>query len=108
MAVNNINGLNGQTAPRTNEGGKVSVTRGNEAQSQKGAEGAAAAASSDSVSLTDTAARLRSLESSLAEMPEVDNERVAAIQQAIEDGSYEINAASIADKLLNFEASFGE
>lgn len=106
MAVNNINGLNGQTTPRTNEGGKVSVTRGNEAQSQKGAEGAAA--SSDSVSLTDTAARLRSLESSLAEMPEVDDERVAAIQQAIEDGSYEINAASIADKLLNFEASFGE
>jgi len=107
MSINNINGLNGQGAPRTNDGGKVSVARGNESQARNGTEGSTQAAS-DSVSLTDTAARLRSLEASLAEMPEVDNERVAAIQQAIEDGSYQVNAERIADKILNFEASFGE
>lgn len=107
MAVNNINGLNGQGAPRTGDGGKVSVARGNDTQAQKGAAGTPSPVS-DSVSLTDTAARLRSLEASLAELPEVDSERVAAIQQAIEDGSYQINAESIADKLLNFEASFAE
>lgn len=107
MAVNNINGLNGQTPTRSNEGGKVSVTRGNEAQGQ-GGTAKAEPASSDSVSLTDTAARLRKLESSLAQMPEVDSERVASIKQAIADGSYQVDAGNIADKLLNFEASFGK
>lgn len=106
MSVNNINGLNGTNAHRSSDGGKVSGTRGNEAQAQKAAENGTPAAS-DSVSLTDTAARLRKLESSLADLPEVDNERVATIQRAIADGSYQVDANRIADKLLKFEGSFG-
>lgn len=107
MSVNNINGLGGTNAHRSTDGGNVSGTRGKDTQAQ-GATGGNAPAAADSVSLTDTAARLRRLESSLADLPEVDNERVATIKQAIADGSYQIDAGRIADKLLNFEGSFGK
>jgi negative regulator of flagellin synthesis FlgM len=107
MSVNNINGLNGANPPRSHEGGKVSGTRGDEAKAPK-SQADAAPAASDSVSLTDSAARLRKLENSLADLPEVDSERVATIQRAIADGSYQVDAGRIADKLLNFEASFGK
>ncbi|MGM0594023.1 MAG: flagellar biosynthesis anti-sigma factor FlgM [Pseudomonadota bacterium] len=108
MSINNINGLTGQNPARANEGGgKVGTARGDEAKAQ-GAKAGAAPAGADSVSLTDTAARLRSLESTLAEQPEVDSERVATIQRAIEDGSYEVSAGRIADKLMSFEAAFAK
>ena len=59
----------------------------------------------DTVSLTDTAAQLQSIEARLAEVPVVDSQRVDSIRQALNDGAYEINAGSIADKLLAFESS---
>ena len=105
MAINNINGIPGPQTPRTGEGAKAQPGR-NDAVSQRRQDGGAV--SSDSVSLTDTAARLRNIEGVLAEMPEVDNGRVAEIQRAIADGSYEIDAGKIADKLLNFEAAFSK
>jgi len=57
----------------------------------------------DTVSLTDTSAQLRSIENSLASLPVVDTQRVEAIKLAIADGSYQIDAESVADKLINFE-----
>lgn len=57
----------------------------------------------DTVSLTETSAQLRSIESSLASLPVVDTQRVEAIKLAIADGSYQVNAQSIADKLISFE-----
>jgi len=59
----------------------------------------------DTVSLTETSAQLRSLESSLAELPVVDTQRVESIRQAIADGSYQIDAQTVADKLIDFEAT---
>lgn len=57
----------------------------------------------DTVSLTETSAQLRSIESSLSALPVVDTQRVEAIKLAIADGSYQINAASVAEKLIDFE-----
>lgn len=57
----------------------------------------------DTVSLTQTAAQLQSLRNSLAELPVVDTQRVESIRQAIADGSYEIDAGRIADGILAFE-----
>jgi negative regulator of flagellin synthesis FlgM len=108
MAVNNINGIPGPQTPRTGEGskaGKAQPGRG-EGVSQKTQGGEAPSA--DMVTLTDTAARLRKLESTLSGLPEIDNGRVADVQRAIADGSYEINAGKIADKLLDLEAAFSK
>ena len=57
----------------------------------------------DTVSLTETSAQLRSIESSLASLPVVDTQRVEAIKLAIADGSYQVDSESIADKLIDFE-----
>jgi len=57
----------------------------------------------DTVSLTETSAQIRSLENSLAELPVVDTQRVESIRQAIADGSYQVNAQTVADKLIDFE-----
>lgn len=59
----------------------------------------------DTVSLTDTAARLQKIEAKLVDTPVVDKQRVDSIRQALNDGSYQVNASSIADKLLAFESS---
>jgi negative regulator of flagellin synthesis FlgM len=58
---------------------------------------------SDSVSLTDAAARLRRLEAALADHPVVDKQRVADIRQALADGSYQTDPERVADKLLALE-----
>ncbi len=103
MAINNINGIPGQQPPRPGEGSKTQAGRGDTVKPQP--EGGVSS-TADSVSLTDTAARLRKLESTLADLPEIDSGRVADIQRAIADGSYQINAGKIADKLLDLEAAF--
>ena len=59
--------------------------------------------SADTVSLTETSAQLRSIESSLASLPVVDTQRVEAIKLAIADGSYQVDSTSIADKLIDFK-----
>ena len=62
----------------------------------------------DTVSLTETSAQLRSIESSLASLPVVDTQRVESIKQALADGSYQVDAGSIADKLINFEQTLDQ
>jgi len=58
----------------------------------------------ESVSLTNTAAELLSLETQLRELPGIDQERVDSIRRAISDGSYEIDAGQIVDSLLLSES----
>ena len=66
-----------------------------------------AAASGESVSITNTAADLLSLENQLRELPGVDQARVDSIRQAINDGSYQVDAARIVDSLLQSEVELG-
>ena len=61
----------------------------------------------DTVSLTQTASQLQQLENTIADLPVVDTQRVESIRQSIASGSFEIDSARVADKLLNFEQSFG-
>jgi len=62
----------------------------------------------DTVSLTETSAQLRSLENTLAELPVVDTQRVESIRQSIADGSYQVNAARVADQLINLERTLDQ
>ncbi len=81
---------------RRSEGGAaVEGTRG--PASGAGAEGAGGG---ESVSFTQMAADLLSLETQLRELPDVDQERVDSIRQAIQDGSFEIDTNRIVDNLL--------
>jgi negative regulator of flagellin synthesis FlgM len=59
--------------------------------------------SSDSVSLTDSATRLRQLESTIQSLPVVDAQRVEGVQRQLATGSFVLDPVSSADKLLEME-----
>ena len=102
MPINNITGFPGNQSQRSGEGSQVEVARKEPTASQNQT---GRPSSSDTVTLTDAAAQLRSLESTLGELPVVDSQRVEDLQRAIENGSYEVDTQRIADKMLQFEAN---
>lgn len=59
---------------------------------------------SDTVSLSDNAVQLGKLDNTAVSTPVVDTQRVEQVRQAIKDGSYEVDPAKIADKLMQFES----
>ncbi|EWC41019.1 flagellar biosynthesis anti-sigma factor FlgM [Pseudomonas stutzeri] len=61
------------------------------------------ASSSDTVQLSPEAQRLQQAADKLNEQPAVDQERVAKLRQAVADGSYQVDSARVAAKLLAFE-----
>ncbi|GMW06281.1 MAG: hypothetical protein AMXMBFR8_10780 [Nevskiales bacterium] len=69
----------------------------------KTAETRRSRAAADAVELTGTATRLKSVESRLAEVPDVDQARVREIRQRIESGEYRPDPARIAARLLRME-----
>jgi negative regulator of flagellin synthesis FlgM len=57
-------------------------------------------ADGDSVKLTDSARQLNDLQGAVAATPVVNNDRVAALREAIANGTYVIDPQRIADGLL--------
>ena len=66
------------------------------------------AASVDTVELTQGAKLLERIEKTLAEVPEVDSARIAAVRADIASGNYEINADKIAEALMRTELELSE
>jgi negative regulator of flagellin synthesis FlgM len=64
------------------------------------AKPAASAPGADSVDLTDGARQMQDLQATVASTPVVDANRVAALREAIANGSYRIDPQRIADGLL--------
>lgn len=60
----------------------------------------------DKVTLTETARRLTNLEQNAKAQPTVDQEKVAAIRQAIQEGRYQVNADSVAGNIMKNEALY--
>jgi negative regulator of flagellin synthesis FlgM len=92
-------------------GGKVEDTSTNRKIHERSGDATNAArtggATNDTVELTSSAKLLERLDKTLASLPVVDSNRVAAVKAAIENGDYEIDAAAIADAMLRFEQSLG-
>jgi negative regulator of flagellin synthesis FlgM len=57
----------------------------------------------DHVTLTDSARALQKIEEAVAKAPVVNSQKVAAVKHSVNSGSYQIDAARVADKLLKFE-----
>ncbi|MGE0289860.1 MAG: flagellar biosynthesis anti-sigma factor FlgM [Bradyrhizobium sp.] len=99
--------ITGHTTAQTgtaHEGASVRGARSGTATDPKTGGGAAAGAL-DTLSLTDTGTLLQKLDAAIAATPVVDMARVNRIQQAIENGSYEIDPARVAEKMLAFETA---
>ena len=59
---------------------------------------------SDRVSMTPGAAMLQNIEEKLTSVPDFNHAKVADIKAAIANGSFKIDPARVADKLLAFES----
>jgi negative regulator of flagellin synthesis FlgM len=105
---NEINGLPPSLAAKLHEAGrqKTAGVR-EEPPSRPAGRGGPNTPAGDSVSLTETAARLQVLENRLKDDPGVDSKRVEALRQAIADGSYRVDPQRVADRLLAFEQALG-
>jgi len=96
-----INGLQGSQPQATQSRGRTDeVVRDTSSTETSRSE---AAQTGDRVSLTGTAQRMQQLEQGLEAHPEVNEERVAEIRQAIENGTLKIDAKRIATGVLNME-----
>ncbi len=93
---NQLNQLQAQ-AKKTNNTQKT-ATDG----SQSSANTESAAASSDTVQISDTGRQLNAMEKSI-DIQAFDQERVSAVRQSIQDGTYEADTMSIAEKMVNFD-----
>ncbi len=62
-----------------------------------------ATGSVDTLKLTALASRLRDLVQSVADVPVVNAQRVDHFKKAINDGSYQVDAMQVAEKLYGFE-----
>lgn len=57
----------------------------------------------DHVTLTTSARSLQKLSDAVAQAPVVNAAKVASIKQALAGGTYQIDSASVADKMIQFE-----
>jgi negative regulator of flagellin synthesis FlgM len=58
----------------------------------------------DQLTLTTSARSLQKLSDAVAQAPVVNSAKVASIKQALAGGTYQIDSASIADKMIQFES----
>lgn len=68
----------------------------------------AAPLAADTLSLTETSARVRELQGQVSSLPVVDNQRVQEIKQAIAQGSYAIDPARVAEKMVSLEVALSD
>jgi negative regulator of flagellin synthesis FlgM len=61
----------------------------------------------DTVTLTSTAAQLHKLAAAIANQPIVDTARVESVKQSILNGNFMINPRRVAEKMLSFENARG-
>ena len=57
------------------------------------------------VDLSPDARNIKAAEQTLQEQPEVDDAKVTRIREALEDGSYSVDADKLAQKMLNVDDS---
>lgn len=103
---NSPNGPNGagRSNQTTGAAGKREAGAVNNTAGQQPAPQSSQTESTSSVSLSAQAQQLQAIEEKLRDLPEVDNERVSQIKQAIADGSYQVDSSRIADKLLSLDS----
>jgi len=105
--AHDISGINSNKSSQMGDRNVTSVKKGED--SAKTTDSAMSSSSmGDKVTLTDTAAKLKALESDLSHQPVVDGNKVKSMQTSINNGEYKMNPERIADKMINFESAFND
>lgn len=91
------------TTNRTN----VRSSDANNSSPQSGAISRSSAAGQDAVSLSSQSKAIGEMHNEMASRPSFDNAKVAAIKEAIANGSYVVDADKLADNMIKFEKELG-
>ena len=100
---NDISGINSGRPQQSGDRSVASLRRDDSSTTQ---QRTSSGGSGDTVSITDMASRLKSLESKLESQPAIDQSRVDKVRDAISRGEYRVNPDRVADKMMDFEADF--
>ena len=95
-----INGVNNAQVPLTSDRNAQNV-EAREPVDRSAENGPSSV--KDTVSFSETAVRLGQLGVAVDDTPVVDTERVEKIKQAVMDGTYNVDPARVAEKLMDFE-----
>jgi len=95
MAIENIT-----NRPQNNPLGKSPTSN-----KQTGAAGTSKQSGADSVEITSVAQELKSALASASSTPIINTERVEAVRSALANGDYQIDAETIAEKMIQMEQS---
>lgn len=100
---NEINGSGAPppVVPKESTGSASSI---NQQNPNVGRPSPPASGGADTLNLTGAASQLQQLESTIAEMPVVDTQRVREVQQSLASGSMQVDPAKVAAKMLQFES----
>ena len=104
--AHDISGVNSNKSSQMGERNVTSIKKSDDSNKSSDTSTSTNTSSSDKVTLTDTAAKLKALESNLANQSVVDDNKVRNVQSSIQNGNYKMDPERIADKMINFESAF--
>lgn len=100
--ANDITSIN---SAKSQQSATRSAQRVKDEADHSGSTASSGQTSSDKVSLTSTASRLKDIERSLGNEAPVNTDRVNQVRSAIARGEYNVDASRVADKMMDFETS---
>ncbi len=101
---NRINGYIATEPLAPVKGSNSGVQVVDKAQSEATATTAPASSTADTVTFTGPALALQKLSEAVAKAPVVNTQKVASVKQSVQNGTYQVDAGRVADKLLEFES----
>jgi negative regulator of flagellin synthesis FlgM len=102
--TNDISGIN-SSKPQQTSTQRSTAENGQKPSDAQPSQGTRSADTADKVSLTNTAEKLKALEKQLSQEAPVNEQKIANVRAALENGDYEIDPEKIAEKMLNFESN---
>jgi negative regulator of flagellin synthesis FlgM len=107
--ANNISGIDGapSAAQVPSVGAGRAIQRPQDAVSGGTSSSDTSKGGSQNVQITGTARQLSDLDQKVRSLPDVNEEKVAALRSAIEQGTYQVRPQHIADQLMSLERSLG-
>jgi negative regulator of flagellin synthesis FlgM len=97
-----IGGVDG-SSPSAAIGAGRAVQRPQEATTGGAQNSSGSSGNGENVAITGSARQLATLEQAIRDLPSVNDARVAQISNSIEQGSYSVNSAHVADQLIQME-----
>jgi negative regulator of flagellin synthesis FlgM len=107
--ASNISGIDGASSPAQvlAVGAGRSIQRPQDAVGGGTSSDTSKGGSPKDVQITGTARQLSDLDQKVRSLPDVNEEKVAALRSAIEQGTYQVRPQHIADQLMSMERTLG-